>query len=72
MTQRSKEKKLEPEYRLMAMISKQALGYNTDMRHLLMLYPMNLVSTPFMLAGLILLGFALEDVYHYMIAALGW
>ena len=50
MTQRSKEKKLEPEFRLMAMV----------------------FSTPFMLAGLVLLGFALEDAYHYMIAALGW
>ena len=31
-----------------------------------------IISTPFMLAGLVLLGFALEDAYHYMIAALGW
>ena len=29
-------------------------------------------STPFMLAGLVLLGFALERGYHYMIASLGW
>lgn len=29
-------------------------------------------STPFMLAGLVLLGFALERKYHYMIASLGW
>jgi hypothetical protein len=29
-------------------------------------------STPFMLAGLVLLGFALESGYHYMIASLGW
>ena len=50
MTHRSKDKKLEPEYRLMAIS----------------------ISTPFMLAGLVLLGFALEDAYHYMIAALGW
>lgn len=30
------------------------------------------LSTPFMLAGLILLGFALENAWHYMLAALGW
>ena len=30
------------------------------------------ISTPFLIAGLVLLGFALEDAYHYMIAALGW
>ncbi|KAF5858016.1 hypothetical protein ETB97_004947 [Aspergillus alliaceus] len=30
------------------------------------------VATPFMIAGLILLGFALEGAYHYMLAALGW
>jgi hypothetical protein len=30
------------------------------------------LSTPFMLAGLVLLGFALERGYHYMIASLGW
>lgn len=30
------------------------------------------ISTPFMVAGLILLGFALERHYHYMLAALGW
>jgi hypothetical protein len=29
-------------------------------------------STPFMLAGLVLLGFALERAYHYMICSLGW
>ena len=29
-------------------------------------------STPFMLAGLIGLGFALEDAYHYMITSLFW
>lgn len=50
LTHRSKDKKLEPEYRLMAIA----------------------ISTPFMLSGLVLLGFALEDGYHYMIAALGW
>ena len=50
MTHRSKEKKLEPEFRLMAIA----------------------ISTPFMLTGLVLLGFALEDAYHYMIAALDW
>jgi hypothetical protein len=30
------------------------------------------VSTPFMLSGLILLGFCLEDAYHYMITSLAW
>ena len=30
------------------------------------------VSTPFMLAGLIGLGFALEEGYHYMITSLFW
>jgi hypothetical protein len=50
LTHRSKEKKLEPEYRLMAMT----------------------ISTPFMITGLIVLGFALEEAWHYMIAALGW
>jgi len=29
-------------------------------------------STPFMLAGLILLGFCLEDGYHYMITSVAW
>ena len=29
-------------------------------------------SMPFMVPGLILLGFALERHYHYMLAALGW
>ncbi|KKK12518.1 hypothetical protein AOCH_000045 [Aspergillus ochraceoroseus] len=29
-------------------------------------------ATPFMVAGLILLGFALEDGYHYMLTSLGW
>ncbi|KAF9892637.1 hypothetical protein FE257_001039 [Aspergillus nanangensis] len=29
-------------------------------------------ALPFMIAGLILLGFALEDAYHYMITALAW
>ena len=29
-------------------------------------------STPFMLAGLIGLGFALEDAYHYMVTSLFW
>lgn len=50
LTHRSKEKKLEPEFRLMAIS----------------------ISTPFMLTGLIVLGFALEEAWHYMIAALGW
>lgn len=50
LTHRSKEKKLEPEYRLMAIS----------------------ISTPFMVSGLIVLGFALENGWHYMIAALGW
>lgn len=30
------------------------------------------ISTPFIISGLILLGFALQNAYHYMIAALGW
>ncbi|KAL4793721.1 major facilitator superfamily domain-containing protein [Aspergillus venezuelensis] len=30
------------------------------------------IATPFMIAGLILLGFALEEEYHYMFTALGW
>jgi hypothetical protein len=30
------------------------------------------ISTPFMLAGIVLLGFSLENGYHYMITALGW
>lgn len=30
------------------------------------------IATPFMLAGLILMGFALERHYHYMLAGLGW
>lgn len=30
------------------------------------------ISTPFMLTGLVVLGFALENAWHYMIAALGW
>ncbi|KAL2807769.1 major facilitator superfamily domain-containing protein [Aspergillus granulosus] len=30
------------------------------------------IATPFMLAGLILLGFSLERGYHYMLTALGW
>ncbi|TKA70092.1 hypothetical protein B0A55_08026 [Friedmanniomyces simplex] len=50
LTHRSKEKKLEPEYRLMAIA----------------------ISTPFMVTGLIVLGFALERGWHYMIAAVGW
>lgn len=29
-------------------------------------------STPFMLAGLVGLGFALEDAYHYMVTAVFW
>lgn len=50
LTKRSKEGKLEPEFRLMAIA----------------------VSTPFMLTGLVVLGFALENAWHYMIAAVGW
>ncbi|OQO05774.1 hypothetical protein B0A48_09868 [Cryoendolithus antarcticus] len=50
LTRRSKEKKLEPEYRLTAIA----------------------LSTPFMVVGLVVLGFALERSWHYMIAALGW
>lgn len=30
------------------------------------------VATPFMVAGLVLIGFALEDHYHYMVIAMGW
>jgi hypothetical protein len=30
------------------------------------------LSTPWMLAGLILLGFCLQDGYHYMITSLAW
>jgi hypothetical protein len=30
------------------------------------------LSSPFMLTGLVLLGFSLEHGYHYMISALGW
>ncbi len=30
------------------------------------------ISTPFLCAGLVLLGFALENGYHYMLTALGW
>jgi predicted MFS family arabinose efflux permease len=29
-------------------------------------------STPFMIAGLVLLGFCLEDGYHYMLTSLAW
>jgi MFS family permease len=50
LTHRSKEKKLEPEYRLMAIA----------------------ISTPFIITGLVVLGFALENAWHYMIAALAW
>ena len=30
------------------------------------------IATPFMVAGLVLLGFSLQNGYHYMIAAVGW
>ena len=30
------------------------------------------VSTPFMVAGLILLGFSLENGYHYMVTSVAW
>ncbi|KXT08942.1 hypothetical protein AC579_9529 [Pseudocercospora musae] len=50
LTLRSKEGKLVPEYRLMAIW----------------------ISTPFMVTGIVVLGFALEEKWHYMIAALGW
>ena len=30
------------------------------------------ISTPFMVAGLVLLGFSLEYAYHWSIAAIGW
>lgn len=29
-------------------------------------------STPFIMAGLVLLGFCLEEKYHYMVASIGW
>lgn len=29
-------------------------------------------STPLIIAGLILLGFCLEEKYHYMVASVGW
>ena len=50
MTHRSKEGKLEPEFRLLAIS----------------------LSTPFMIVGLVILGFALEKGWHYVLAALGW
>lgn len=50
LTHKSKEKKLEPEFRLMAIA----------------------ISTAFMLTGLVVLGFALEEAWDYVIAALGW
>ncbi|KAJ9636425.1 hypothetical protein H2199_008100 [Coniosporium tulheliwenetii] len=30
------------------------------------------LSTPFILTGLVMLGFALENAWHYMVAAVGW
>ncbi|KAF2472657.1 putative MFS transporter [Lindgomyces ingoldianus] len=30
------------------------------------------IATPFMVAGLILVGFAYHNVYHYMVVAFGW
>ncbi|MDI1488690.1 MAG: hypothetical protein OHK93_007966 [Ramalina farinacea] len=30
------------------------------------------VATPFMLSGLVLIGFAMQHTYHYMLIALGW
>ncbi|KAE8355461.1 major facilitator superfamily domain-containing protein [Aspergillus coremiiformis] len=30
------------------------------------------IATPFMMAGITLLGFALEEAYHYMLTALAW
>ncbi|BDD60932.1 hypothetical protein MAP00_006019 [Monascus purpureus] len=30
------------------------------------------ISTPFIIAGLVLLGFALQRRYHYMLTVLGW
>ncbi|KAF2186415.1 MFS transporter [Zopfia rhizophila CBS 207.26] len=30
------------------------------------------LATPFMVAGIVLLGFTLQDGYHYMVCALGW
>lgn len=30
------------------------------------------ISTPFMVTGIVVLGFALEEGWHYMIAAVGW
>lgn len=32
----------------------------------------NILATPFMIAGLILMGFALEYKYHYMLVGFGW
>ncbi|KAL4734437.1 major facilitator superfamily domain-containing protein [Aspergillus similis] len=51
-----------------ALYSKRNAGRLEPEARLLAIY----IATPFMIAGLILLGFALEDAYHYMIAALGW
>jgi hypothetical protein len=30
------------------------------------------ISTPFMIEGLILLGFALENKYHHIVTSIGW
>lgn len=30
------------------------------------------LATPFMIAGLVLLGFSLQHAYHYMVCALAW
>lgn len=30
------------------------------------------LSTPFMIAGLVLLGYSLENAYHFMVCAVGW
>lgn len=30
------------------------------------------IATPFMVTGLVLIGFALQDDYHYMVVAVGW
>lgn len=32
----------------------------------------NILATPFMIAGLILMGFALENKFHYMLVGFGW
>lgn len=33
---------------------------------------MNWIALPFMIAGMVLLGYALEKGFHYMLVSLGW